>query len=189
MAHCLVVGGTGMLRGVCVVLAEAGHRVSVVARNKERLVGLVRDTQRSPGVVNPIPVDYLNNNALHEKLSEAIAVLGPISLSVLWIHGEAGDAPGVVARLLNEQKENCQVYHVLGSTAADPTKQVGDSRPFEHLANCSYHRITLGFRTGKDGSRWLTNDEIAQGVLDAIANERHEAVVGEIEPWENRPGR
>ena len=39
-AHALVVGGTGMLRGVSLYLAEKGHVVSVVARSRERLESL-----------------------------------------------------------------------------------------------------------------------------------------------------
>lgn len=188
MAHCLIVGGTGMLRTVGVVFAEAGHRVSVVARNKERLVGLVRDTQRSPGVINPIVADYTRTDEFEKKIREAKAILGPISVAVLWIHSDAGDAAGAVARLLNDQTEPCQLYHVLGSQTADPSKQTGDHAPFERLVHISYRSVILGFKREPAGSRWLTNDEIASGVLDAIANDRTNSVVGTIEPWDQRPG-
>ncbi|MCB2231174.1 short-chain dehydrogenase [bacterium] len=188
MAHCLIVGGTGMLRNVGVVFAEAGHRVSVVARNKERLIGLVRDTQRSPGVINPIVADYTQTEEFEKKIGEAIAILGPISVAVLWIHANSGDAAGAVSRLLGNQTEPCQVYHVLGSQAADPTKQTADRSPFEQLEHVSCRSVVLGFKQEPAGSRWLTDDEIASGVLDAIANDRIDSVVGTVEPWDERPG-
>ncbi|MDX9858286.1 MAG: hypothetical protein RBT76_10880 [candidate division Zixibacteria bacterium] len=187
MAHCLVVGGTGMLRTVAIVLAEAGHRVSVVARNKERLVGLIRDTQRSPGVINPIAVDYSDRAAFEAKLREATAVLGPIAMAVVWIRSDAADSLAVVARLLGEQSDPCQVYRILGSQAADPSVTTDAHSPFDNIAGVSYRTVILGFKREHERSRWLTDDEISAGVLDAIANDRLAAVVGTVEPWDQRP--
>lgn len=187
MAHCLVVGGTGMLRNVAVVLAEAGHRISVVARNKERLIGLVRDTQRSPGIINPIVVDYSQSDEFARKLREAVSVLGPVSMAVLWIHSEFVDAVNVVARVLGDQTDTCQVYHVLGSQAADPSARKSDHTPFHGVKHLSYRPIVLGFKREHDRARWLTDDEIAGGVLDTIANDRTEAIIGTVTPWDQRP--
>ena len=36
-------------------------------------------------------------------------------------------------------------------------------------------------------SRWLTNTEISNGVIDGIMNEKDYFIVGKIEPWERRP--
>ena len=36
-------------------------------------------------------------------------------------------------------------------------------------------------------SRWLTHDEISQGVLDAIQVGEDVAIIGTVQPWEERP--
>lgn len=51
-----------------------------------------------------------------------------------------------------------------------------------------YHAVILGFVLLPGGqSRWLTNSEISQGVLDAIAAEAKRHIVGTVEPWSRRP--
>ena len=51
--HDLVVGGSGMLAGLCLALAGAGRRVSVVGRDPARLDRLAA----APGI-RPLAVDY-----------------------------------------------------------------------------------------------------------------------------------
>lgn len=36
-------------------------------------------------------------------------------------------------------------------------------------------------------SRWLTNKEISDGVIEAINNKNKIHTVGQIEPWDKRP--
>ncbi|NUN53550.1 MAG: hypothetical protein HUU06_12290 [Planctomycetaceae bacterium] len=47
--------------------------------------------------------------------------------------------------------------------------------------------MILGFVREGDRSRWLTDAEIAAGVLGAIAADRPRTVVGVVEPWSARP--
>ncbi len=36
-------------------------------------------------------------------------------------------------------------------------------------------------------SRWLTHEEISKGVIDAINNPKGRYIIGQIEPWGQRP--
>lgn len=48
--------------------------------------------------------------------------------------------------------------------------------------------VKLGFIIeDNNSSRWLTNSEIAQGIIDAIEHEILEKHVGVFEPWNLRP--
>jgi len=47
MAHRLFIGGTGMLRGTVLALAQSGDVVSVVARSSERLDSFVSEAARA----------------------------------------------------------------------------------------------------------------------------------------------
>lgn len=52
--HALVVGGTGMLRGLTLALAGKGYMVSVIARDATRLRALADAAAGLPGGVNPL---------------------------------------------------------------------------------------------------------------------------------------
>jgi hypothetical protein len=45
----------------------------------------------------------------------------------------------------------------------------------------------LGFKIEDNSSRWLTNDEISSGVIEAITNDEEEKIVGIVSPWDKRP--
>jgi hypothetical protein len=79
-------------------------------------------------------------------------VRGPIELAVCWIHPDAPAAPRIVARRLAPGGRLLQVFgrHVW---------------PLEDVPlQIAYRQVLLG----SVGGRWLTHDEISQGVLAAL---------------------
>ncbi len=177
MSHALVVGGTGMLRGVSLELCRRGHTVSVLARTLRSLRELQEEASAVGGDLHPLPLDYRDTAALSEALREAGERLGPIRLSVVWIHREAAEAP----REVGERVEG-DYFHVLPHTdAAEPSgHRIGRA----HLARWSprlrYHEIFLGFEIEASRSRWLTHEEISRGVLEAIDRGLPRHVVGRL---------
>jgi len=187
--HALVVGGTGMLRGVSMALAREGYVVSVIGRSIEKLTALIKKAQVLPGEINGISVDYNKGKKLEEALRMAVASFGPIELAVIWIHNSAPDAPVAIAKYINNSGSGCRYIHILGSSAADPSKSdVRRKALFLPLTNINYQEVILGFKVARDGSRWLTNDEISFGVLESIKENKDSFVVGTVKPWEKRPG-
>lgn len=175
--HTLVVGGTGMLAVVTRWLAEQGHVVSVVSRRAQQVFDEV-----SAGKLNHIGVDYRDSEILRHRISEAITAYGPIELAVFWIHTVAPDAFQVIA---NEISRFAQVpwrlFHVRGSAAHLHPE------PAQVPSSCLYRQVVLGFVTEGNGSRWLTHEEISDGVIEAMQNDWERSVVGTLEPWEKRP--
>lgn len=181
-AHALVIGGTGMLAGVTRALA-ADHRVTLVARRPGRIDGI------DPAVLAPLAIDYHDERRLLAELSAAIDARGPFSVAVLWIHGSAATATRAVGQLLAATCSGCRVFRVLGSASADPA---GDRSEPDALVDLEprimVRDVVLGFVREEAGrSRWLRDDEIASGVLDAIAGDATRTVVGTLEPWSARP--
>jgi NAD(P)-dependent dehydrogenase (short-subunit alcohol dehydrogenase family) len=152
----LVVGGSGMLAGVCRGLAAEGHDVSVVARGAERLEALRSER------ITPVQVDYTELAALEAALQSAVAERGPIGLAVCWIRSREPDSLRLVADVLPDETP---LYHVLGTTGT----------PSPELADVDYRVVRLGRR----GDRWLTNEEISAGMLEAIARGSADFLVGE----------
>jgi NAD(P)-dependent dehydrogenase (short-subunit alcohol dehydrogenase family) len=177
MAHHLVIGATGMLAETARTFAREGHTVSAVARTKKNLIELVKQTQVDDGVINPVALDYTETDALSQKLTEAITILGPIDTAVCWIHKDAPQALPAVGAILQAQAAPCRLFHILSHN-----KGVGKADSLVTEAkNISYRTITLGYKVEGAARRWLTDDEISWGILEAIYENRIEAVIGQID--------
>ena len=170
-----------MLLGVTEHLARAFDRVTVVARGRRRLQAL---EAAGAGVIEGCALDYREDGALRSALARAVAAHGPPELAVCWIHSTAPDAPWTVAAVCRPRR----YVHVLGSAALDPARPDDGRRArFEALDGLVYTEVVLGFVHDGRHARWLTNDEIAQGVIAAIEDAAPRSVVGTVEPWSARP--
>ncbi len=187
MPHALIVGGTGMLKGVPLYFTQHGYTVSVIARDPNGLNRLI-ESKSEHGFINPIKVDYSDYYMLEEKLNSAIDNYGKIETAVCWIHDSAPDAPYIIADVLNGQNVKCKYFHVLGCEYSLPEEKYKNLHfTFERFINLIYKKIILGFVIEDEVSRWLTDTEISNGVIDAVINEKDSFVVGKVEPWERRP--
>lgn len=175
----LVIGGTGMLSEVSLWLAGEGYLVSVVGRDAERMQRLTARCEH----ISPVLVDYKNEIQFAAGLERDKEEKGPVELVVAWIHSDAPVALGQVISTVNEQSGEWSLYHVHGSRA--DLQEVRKSVRIP--AGCSYHQVQLGFVLEGEGSRWLRNEEIAGGVIDAISSRREVSLVGVLEPWGKRP--
>lgn len=186
MSHALVIGGTGMLRPVTEHLARTYKAVSVVARSKRDLEELEREF---PGVVHGLPLDYRDTVTLRAVVDAAVLAYGRIDPAVVWVHMEkAPEAPFAVAEFVGSAEVPGRFLHVLGSAAADPSQPAHTLRmAFTAFPQVAYRDVVLGFVRGKGGSRWLTNAEIAAGVLGALEGDSERTIVGVVEPWAERP--
>jgi len=187
MPHVLITGGTGMLKDVPHYFTRHGYTVSVIARNPEGLNKLI-EAKDQHGFINPVKVDYSDNYLLEEKLKSAIDNYGKIETAVCWVHSTAPDALGIIADVLNEQNIKLKFYHIVGCVNIEPD---GQNKEFEiritKYDNIIYKKVILGFVIEDEASRWLTDTEISNGVIDAVINEDNVYVVGRIEPRDQLP--
>ena len=170
--HVLVVGGTGMLSGLVEALAGDGGRLSLLSR---------RASQHPGG----FDCDYHDEAGFRAALEAAVLRHGPIDLAVAWFHTLKIAAPRVLA-----QQVRGRMFQVLGSATADPGhphRLASAAAVAEGLVDCRLRQVVLGFQVIGDGSRWLTNDEISAGVLEAVRSDRLLSVIGQVEPWSARP--
>ncbi|MRG87236.1 short-chain dehydrogenase [Salinibacillus xinjiangensis] len=182
MKHALVVGGTGMLADVTLWLNKKGYYVSVMGRRKDRYHKLMEQVH-DPKRISSILVDYHNTDELRKRLMESIKEHGPYELVVAWVHSSAPEALPTLLQLQAEKglKQTFDLYHVKSSTS-----YIKREKP-DLPSSCSYHEVFLGFKLFGHHSRWLTHQEISDGVKDAIHHNRKETIVGQLEPWEKRP--
>lgn len=180
MKHALVIGGSGMLSGAVLWLAEQGYQVSVVGRNVAKLERL---TNRHPALY-PVAADYYDLDRFSSVLQGAVAKRGNFSRVVAWIHQHEEKIISRLAEdLFPDPAHPWELFHVLGSSSnlEEIEKQL------QPPANCRYHQIKLGFVLEGDRSRWLTHDEISNGVIEGMRSGRKVTIVGTLTPWSKRP--
>lgn len=172
--HALIVGGTGMLAGLAEALAGDGGRLSFLSRRASAFAG-----------ENGFDCDYHDDRQFTAALEAAVARSGPIDLAVGWFHTLRIDAP----RRLAERVDG-RLFQVLGSAVADPDhphRLALGRQVAEGLPRCALRQVVLGFKVEDGRSRWLTNEEISGGVLEAIRDDRLHTIIGQVEPWLARP--
>lgn len=182
MKHALVVGGTGMLSRVSLWLIDNGYHVSIIARNDERMKQLLKETS-SENHVTPLLVDYRNNEELKEKIKRTIEQNGDIDIVVAWIHSVAENALQIIVNEVSKGKNSWELFHILGSSSNLDEIKKKTAAPTNYV----YYQVQLGFKFEGTRSRWLTSKEISEGVIEAIRKKKKVLIIGQIEPWENRP--
>jgi NAD(P)-dependent dehydrogenase (short-subunit alcohol dehydrogenase family) len=181
MKHALVIGGTGMLSDVSLWLVSEGYHVSVIGRDEERLKQLRSRVQDST-CITPIAVDYHQEESLREKIRTTVAKNGPLELVVAWIHSPFKNVLESITLEVANPKQ-WSLFHVIGSRA-NATKLRAD---LNRAVNCNYRQVQLGFMVEGQNSRWLTHEEISEGVIEAILKETQYHLVGVLEPESKRP--
>lgn len=175
MKKALVVGGSGMLAGVTHWLVEQGYEVYVIGRSKRKMAKLMSHSER----IHPLYVDYRQLVDFKQKLKQTF----DWDLIIAWFHHVPENPMETLLESIHEQETNCHLYHVLGSSSN--LSEI--KRTQEIPETCHYHQVQLGFKIEHNQSRWLTNNEISNGVIEAIKSGQSTYTVGQLEPWDQRP--
>ncbi|RZS34925.1 hypothetical protein EV193_108275 [Herbihabitans rhizosphaerae] len=178
MRRALVLGGTGMLAGCVGALVDDGWHVVLPSRRYAPIP--VSDKADPNGRVLWVAADWSDPETLATRAKKALG--GRADLLVAWVYSEA--RPAVLDTIAPLLAEGAPVVEVHGSASADP---VGGC-PEPVLADHPTQQVVLGFVHHGGRARWLTHDEIAEGVLSAVRRAldgRQPAVhqVGEPRPW------
>lgn len=170
-----------MLTKVTEYLSESYDTVSAISRDEKKINPNLKN-------INPLILDYSYYKVLSEKLHTAIEKFGNIELVVSWIHSTAPLAPNIIADKLNFYENSFRFFDILGSAYANPSKNsIEREIALKENENLLYRKVILGFKIEDNSSRWLTNDEISSGVIEAITNGEEEKVIGVVSPWDKRP--
>lgn len=174
LKHVLIIGGTGMLKGVVISLLDEYDIVSVLSRNDEKFNNLKEEADKGSKKLNWIKCDYTDYQELTSQLIKAIGELNEISLVISWIHSTAALAPAIAAKIINHQRTKCDYYDIISSTG------VSREPSFTPFENITYHKIQLGYVNDGDANRWLSDDEICSGVIEAVKSGEKDSAIGEI---------
>ncbi|MFJ7973295.1 hypothetical protein [Psychrobacillus sp. NPDC096389] len=172
MKHICLIGGTGMLAEVTRWYVDNNHIVSVIARNEEKM-NRMKDSCSNPENIKAIFLDYRDTAELYNALRKNIEVYGPLKEAVVWLHSDGLHALSILFELVGEKSK---VWQVVGSQGNVENLR----KQYQPQKDIQYNFIQLGFVRENDRQRWLTNVEIADGVIHSIKTGLPYSLVGEI---------
>jgi hypothetical protein len=167
MRHALVIGGTGMLARAVRRVAGEAQEVTLIARAPERLAAETG--------ARPLAMDWADRASVAAVLARLADRSAP-DLMISWIHRNGLWCLTLFEALLAPGARSVRVH---GSAAGDPAAGVRtDPAP---PAGVRRQDVVLGWVNEPAGRRWLTDEEICAGVLEALAHpERRAAIVGTL---------
>ncbi|MFI9011704.1 hypothetical protein ACIGNX_31155 [Actinosynnema sp. NPDC053489] len=176
----LVLGGTGMLKGCADELLARGWHVVLPSRRPERALGsAARAALRGRGHVPQggggperheggggserrvaVAADWARPAELADRVREVVD--RPADLLVAWVHASYRDA--VLRAVEPLLAPGAPVVEVHDSGAIRPVHGL----PGPALEGHPTQRVVLGFARQAGRTRWLTHEEAAAGVLEAV---------------------
>ena len=175
-----------MLRAASVELASCSLIMTSVARTERSLAAVNALLSASSALHHMLPLDWSKPEEFLHSLWQHLVRTEQPDLVVVWIHND--ELAIRVADLVATQPA-CRLFHVVGSAGADPSLMAATLRQRQPPSTAIYHQVILGRVRASEGTRWLTNEEISAGVLDAIARAEPEYIVGTMQPWPSRRQR
>lgn len=182
----LVLGGTGMLQGCAEELLERGWRVVLPCRRAKPEMGqAARAAMRRRGHTPTgdscwVAADWARADELAERVRAELD--RPVDLLVAWVHASYREAVLKAVEPLLAPTAPVVEVHDIG--AINPTRGVPDPLLEGHPTQ----QVVLGFVRHSDRTRWLTHEEISEGVMQAVhrALEGKQSSVhqlGEVDTW------
>lgn len=174
----LIIGGTGMLRPAVHELIDRGRRVVVASRRPEQAAR----PETGRGRFVPVIADWQDPETLIDSIVTATGGRS-VTQVVVWVHSPYRTA--VMGELEHVVTSDAIVVQVWGSAAEDPRKVLATE--LVTLPGRSMRDVILGYAIEARASRWLTHTEISDGVLHALDRPGALQVIGQIDPWDQRP--
>jgi hypothetical protein len=159
----LILGGTGMLAGCASALVAEGWHVVLPSRRYAPFPAESEDTAGNGSSERKALWVEANWDEPAELATRAAKALdGTANLLVAWVHGTARSSVlRAVAPLL---APGAPVVEVHGSASANPVGGCPDPVLDDHPTQ----QVVLGYVSDAGRTRWLTHQEISDGVLDAV---------------------
>ncbi len=160
MKNVLIIGGSGMLSGVCNYYLKADYKVTVLSRTDKK-------EAFKRGDVDWLKCDYEQADFM-DKI-ENYFNSNIVSEIIIWMHNEHEENFEKLMTYL-KKKTDTSIYHVRGSSAfySLDTIKYGEN----------YHQVILGVLKVDGETRWLTNKQISFGVIVATQEKNKLFTVG-----------
>jgi hypothetical protein len=174
----LVIGGTGMLERASLELASQSSHFTMVASTRISLEGFESLARSKGSPVRSIRADWNDREQFLGVLEDQPNREGTPDLVVAWLHEI--DLGPVLASKICRPDHSTVFLQVCGSMAprSDTFLSFGNMDVYPSI---DYRLVILGFRQQGNTRRWLTHEEISDGVLKAVKSQTQISIVGELD--------
>lgn len=184
MNRILIIGGTGMLREATEYFILNNFRVSIIGRDVKKL-NYFTDKFPDKKTINLISQDYRDTKNFIKVIKKNIKLHGSFDIIISWIHSNANNSLLQLIDTLVKYNKTTIFYHIKGSASSTTSNTTTKCDLFN--TRLDYREIFLGFKIDNNSSRWLTNTEISNGIIDAVNSNILKCIVGQTEPIDLRP--
>ncbi|PZO84107.1 MAG: hypothetical protein DI626_08595 [Micavibrio aeruginosavorus] len=165
--HAIIIGGTGMLEIATRAVARNCARVTLVARAPEKLAQDIG--------AQGLPMDWRDKASITNAINVLRSGDAP-DLVVSWIHDSGISCLPDVEKLLVTGSRSIRVH---GSSAGDPRNGIASDPAAP--SGIMRQNVVLGWVSQNGVLRWLRDDEISGGVIEAFLNpEKTSFIVGRV---------
>jgi hypothetical protein len=176
MTYVIIIGGTGMLSCASRKITSQVDDVLLIARNPGKLAIDIN--------ARPLQLDW----KVKPTTEASIGLLKSepkADILISWIHDDGLWCLQQFEDLLVKGGRSIRVH---GSAAGDPSEGVKtDPPPIRN--DIQRQNIVLGWKEENGRRRWLTDDEISEGVITAFKNPKLTSmIVGQIDRIESNIG-
>lgn len=170
-----------MLSEVVVFYLYRGENVTVLARSAESIERLRSRISSEVQAIMFIKADYTLPLSPLERIREQ----GPFDLAILWIHGVGEQFSNELKSYLLTLDPPAKVFELKGSSRLNPATAKASEWATKYPD--FYREVILGFKIENGRSRWLTDEEISKGTIEAVEKDLNSFTIGQTEPWEMKP--
>lgn len=161
-SHVVIIGGTGMLS------AAARH---IVRDNVVTLLSRTPQTIAQDIGATAIPMDWWDTQSVQQAV-DTLLRMPPANVLISWIHDARLSCLPLFEKTLTQSGRSIRIH---GSAAGDPAMGIhADPAASPHIVR---QDIVLGWMRGRAGKRWLTHQEISDGLLHVY---HHPQITGHL---------
>lgn len=171
----LIIGGTGMLAKASRDIAKEGHELILLSRNPDKLAKALQ--------AKSVALDWT-------RKSEVLACLAclqnepKVDVLMTWIHNNGLWCLPLFENLLIPGGRSIRIH---GSAAGDPAEGI-KTDPVTSRGDIIRQHVVLGWVQETEGRRWLSNDEISEGVFKAFkSTESRAMIIGQLHESSTSP--
>ncbi|MBU9721436.1 MULTISPECIES: short-chain dehydrogenase [Bacillaceae] len=184
LGNVIILGGTGMLARASGWISTHAENTIIYGRDKRRLKQ-IENMYDEHGLFTR-ELDYTKTSSLIKEISDAHRQYGSINLIVAWIHSTAPNAiPTIIKEVSKFQQQERWSLLIIKGSSSDLSSIIKTENIIPR--NCDLKEVQLGFYYDGLTSRWLTHEEISNGIIEVIKYDLKRKVVGTLEPWDKRP--
>lgn len=170
-----ILGGTGMLSTATIKIANDSKKSIVYGRDSKKLEYVRK--QVSSSQIDLRILDYSNIELIEKNFSRNTLLYGEVDLVLCWIHSTHFQSLKAIINFIDKSQSKIWNLIIVENHLESISKKLNK---LEAPTNCKIQFVKLGYISEGINKRWLTHQEISNGVIEAYKTGKDIVQVGLI---------